>query len=349
MRIHLIDCQKKQQYHYSNLLASAFINLGHEVFAFDSAEYPRLYLKIDRFIKRSPLYLLAKFNSVTYDFKEKQRAFISAEWLKTIKEFNPDLVIMINNSFINVDAIRAAKENLQIKKIACWVVDDPSRTQAEDLVSLLPYCDIVFCTDPGCIPLITFFNKNAVYLPLASSDACYKPLDVEKKFDVSFVGSFFRNDPAGYFRAFVLSQLPAEHKVIISGPGIAYFKEIYPRLKKFDCRDQYIGIEAVNELYNSSKATISLYNPQVISGISPRVFEVALSKTFQVIQDTPTIHELFPGIVLPLFSSTAEFLAKVEHYLMREKERKEIIETMYEMTKQKHRFENRVQSILAHI
>ena len=349
MRIHLIDCQKKQQYHYSNLLASAFINLGHEVFAFDSAEYPRLYLKIDRFIKRSPLYLLAKFNSVTYDFKEKQRAFISAEWLRTLKEFNPDLAIMFNNSFINVDAIRAAKESLKIKKIACWVVDDPSRTQAEDLVSLLPYCDIVFCTDPGWIPLITFFNKNAVYLPLASSDVCYKPLGTEKKFDVSFVGSFFRNDPAGYFRAFVLSQLPAEHKVIISGPGIAYFKEIYPRLKKFDCRDQYIGIEAVNELYTSSKATISLYNPQVISGISPRVFEVALSKTFQVIQDTPTIHELFPGMQLPVFKSIPEFLDKLDYYLTHDKERIALTEAIYEITKKNHLFENRVRRILEYI
>ena len=197
MRVHLIDCQKKQQYHYSNLLASAFKNLGHEVFAFDSAEHPRFYLKIDRLIKRSPLYLLAKFNGAKYDFKEKQRAFISAEWLKTIEAFNPDLVIMLNNSFITVDAIRAAKENLKVKKIACWIVDDPSRTQAEDLVGLLPYCDVVFCTDPGWIPFVKFFNTNTIYLPLASSAICYKPLDAEKKFDISFVGSFFRNDPAG--------------------------------------------------------------------------------------------------------------------------------------------------------
>lgn len=346
MKVHITNCSKKIKYHYSNLAVQAFKDLGHEVFEFDSEDYLSSYLNIDKVIRRSPLFLLSKKKPEIFDFRQKYRHYINNQWLKTLKDFNPDLVLTFNSGWLSFEAAKAAKENLRVPKMVCWVVDNPAVSAAEELPNFLPYYDIVFSTDPGWIPFIKFFNKNAFYLPLATSDIAYKPLNSERDLDFSFVGSFYGKDPAGFLRARVISILPPDCKAEIYGPGIDYFRNIYPQLKNFNCHDKIIGIKEANDLWNRSKLTAVIYHPQVVEGTSPRVFDAALAKTPQIVQYTSTLKELFPGVNVPTFGSVPEFTAHIEYYLSRPKEREELAEAMFEIAKNKHLFKHRIKTML---
>ncbi|MEK7634474.1 MAG: glycosyltransferase [Patescibacteria group bacterium] len=346
MKIHITNCPKKTPYHYVNLIADAFKKLGHDVFEFDDNEYSSSYLKIDSLIRRSPIFALTKKNPEYFDFKQKHKNFIGKQWFKTLKDFKPDLLLVINSGWISFESIKIAKENFHIPKSVCWVVDDPGVSAAEDLVGTLPYYDIVFSTDPGWISFIKFFNQNVFYLPLASSELIYKPLDIRRDLDFSFVGSFFIKDPAGFFRAFIISHLPKNYKVEIYGPGINCFKNIYPELKNFNCFNKHIDAGELNHIWNRSKLTAVIYHPQVREGSAPRVFDAALAKIPQIIQYTPTIIDLFPGIDLPLFNSIPEFISKTDYYLNRPKESQELAEVMFDIVKNKHLFIHRAKTII---
>ncbi|MEK7568281.1 MAG: glycosyltransferase [Patescibacteria group bacterium] len=346
MRIHISNCYKKTKYHYSNLTAQAFKDLGHDVFEFDSEDYSSSRLKIDKAIRRSPFFLLAKKNPEIFDFRQKHRHFINKHWLETIKNFKPDLLLTFNSGWLSYEAVKAARENLRVPKMVCWVVDNPTVSAAEELPNFLLYYDTVFSTDPGWIPFIKFFNNNAFYLPLATSDIAYKPINSERDLDFSFVGSFYPQDPAGFLRALFISNLPVDSRAEIYGPGIDYFKNIYPKLENFNCHDKNIGVDEVNKLWNRSKLTAVIYHPQVVSGTSPRIFDAALAKTPQIIQYTSTASELFPGVNLPLFNSVPEFTAHIDYYLSRPNEREELAEAMFEITKKKHLFSHRIKTML---
>jgi hypothetical protein len=346
MKIHITNCNKKAPYQYVNLIANAFKALGHEVFKFDDADYSSFNLTIDRLIRRSPLFLLTKKRPDYFDFKERHKNLIGKKWLETLKDFKPDMILIINTGWLSKNAVRIAKENLHIPKIVCWIVDDPRQSAAEDLVNFLPYCDIVFIVDPGWIPFAGFFNKNIFYLPLGSSDICYKPLNQPRDLDFSFVGSFFVKDPAGFLRAFILSGIPTKYKVEIYGPGINFFKNVYPQLKNFNCYDRHLNESEVNKLWNRSKLTPVIYHPQVLQGTSPRVFDTALTKTPQVIQYTSTIQELFPGIEIPVFKSVLEFSEKIEYYLTYFKEREKLAEAMFKIVKERHLFIHRIKRMM---
>lgn len=346
MKIHITNCSKKIKYHYSNLAAQAFRDLGHKVFEFDSEDYPSFLLGIDKAVRRSPLFLLAKKNPESFDFRQKYRHFINKRWLETIKNFNPDLVLTFNGGWLSYEAVKTAKENLRISNMICWVVDNPMASAAEELPNFLPYYDTVFSTDPGWISFVKFFNENAFYLPLATSDVAYKLLNSERDLDFSFVGSFYGKDPAGFLRAYLISNLPLNCKAEIYGSGIDYFRKIYPKLKRFDCRNKSISVEEVNNLWNRSKLTAVIYHPQVVEGTSPRIFDAALIKTPQIIQYTSTVKELFPDVNLPLFKSVPEFTAHIDYYLKHPKEREELAEAMFEITKKKHLFVHRIKTMM---
>ena len=346
MKIHITNCPKKASYHYVNLIADAFKKSGHNVFEFDDNNYHSFYLTVDRFVKRSPIFALTKKRPDQFDFKQKHKNFIGEQWLKTLKDFNPDLVLVINAGWLSAKSVKVAKENFYIPKLACWIVDDPGNSAAEDLARSLPYYDIVFSTDPGWLPFIKFFNQNVFYLPLASSELIYKPLDIQRDLDFSFVGSFFIKDPAGFLRAFIISHLPKNYKAEIYGPGIDYFKNIYQELKNFNCFNKNINAGELNYVWNRSKLTAAIYHPQVREGSAPRVFDATLAKIPQIIQYTPTIIDLFPGIDLPLFNSIPEFISKADYYLNRPKESQELMEAMFDIVKNKHLFIHRVKTIM---
>ena len=346
MKIHISNCNKKAPGHFINLIADAFEKKGHEVFKFDSADYSSFNLTIDRIVRRSPLFLLTKRRPESFNFKQKHKEFIGEQWLKTLREFNPEIILLINTGWISQRVIKIARENFKITKIICWVVDDPRMSAAEDLVNFLPYCDIVPIVDPGWIPFVSFFNKKVFYLPLASSDIFYKSLNRPRDLDFSFVGSFFVKDPAGFLRAYLISSIPLKYKTEIYGPGINYFRNIYPQLKNFNCYDKNISESELNKLWNRSKLTACIYHPQVIHGTAPRVFDAALTKTPQIIQETSTICDLFPGVKLPLFNSVEKFVSEIEYYLNHPKEREDLAEAMFEVVKTKHLFIHRVETII---
>jgi|GEM_PF-3184550 len=346
MKIHITNCNKKAPYHYVNLLADAFMEAGHDVFRFDDADYSSFNLTADRIIRRSPLYLLHKKQPGYFDFKQKHKDFIGRQWIKSLKDYKPDAALVINTGWLSAESVKIAKESLNIPRIICWIVDDPGNTPAEDLAGALPYCDTIFSTDPGWVPFIRFFNENVHYLPLATSKLFFKPLDIERDLDFSFVGSFFMKDPAGFLRAYIISQLPSQYDVEIYGPGIEYYQNIYPKLKQFKCFTMIINAEKVNNIWNRSKLTATIYNPQVRDGSAPRVFDTALAKTPQIIQYTPTIKELYPDIEVPTFHSIPDFLSKADYHISHQKESRELAEAMYEATGKRHLFIHRVKTIM---
>lgn len=348
MKVYVTNCTKKNKLHLINLIADAFKLLGHTVFEFDYDDYGSQYLlKWDQLIKKTPLSLFRRYAQL--DLREKYRTHLSNEWLRTIKEFKPDVLLLINTGFVSSDAIRRAKEELHVPHIVSWVVDDLSRTNAEDSIAGIPYCDTVFVVDEAWAPFLKIFNPNVSYLPLAASDACYKPLHLKRETDAAFVGSFFRKSPEGFLRSFVLSCLPAHLNVHIYGPGIDYYKHIYPRLSHFKCYDKHISVIDVNEVYNRSKLAINVNSPQVIRGTAPRLFETALSGTLQIVQYTPAVAELFPGVTVPTFRSIPELTRHVEYYLSHEKEREALAAAMFRIAKEKHLYTHRVKTMLVHM
>ena len=319
-------------------IKKAFESLGHEVLFFDEKGDSRFDLakKILSRVVRWP-----------YKIDDKFRARASYFWIESVKKYNPDLIIIEYAVNIMPDAIAEMKK--LNKPIVYWVTSPPDLLQSKDILWSVHFANYVFSMDRAWMPLISHFAPQGLvyHLPLAGSPENFYPLEaVEKKFDISFVGSFSPQYPDGLLRAYFIHQLPERYKIAVYGQGIDYWSRYFPKLSHLVKFGGSISNKKLNEIYNQSKIVLNIHSTGHRTSISARTFDAVLAGAFQIVDWREDLERLFPPASFPAFRTTGEMLKLIDFWINKPKEREIQVKKVQELTKENHIWRNRAEEIL---
>jgi spore maturation protein CgeB len=125
-----------------------------------------------------------------------------------------------------------------------------------------------------------------------------------------------------------------------------------PSLKRYQTLSvQYRGpVDYHSELplvYNATDINLNVSRPQLITTVNQRVFDIAACNQFFLSDYRAVLREIFPDCAKDIsYRSIAEIQDKIDYYLLRPDERKDIAEYMYHVVKKEHTYMHRLDSML---
>ena len=152
----------------------------------------------------------------------------------------------------------------------------------------------------------------------------YKPQNLEKKYDVTFIGSPIRDRPD--FLKFLV-----KNKINVAIAGSSEWEK-YPELK-----EKYLGFLNQEDFFktiNQSKINL-VFSKTALKGegktdshLKLRVFEFAACKSFGLIESTPGLIGFFKNKKIN-FKTKEELFEKIKYYLSQDKEREKLTNSSY--------------------
>lgn len=326
MKVALIGSKTFDSLEYHT--ADSLRHLGHEVVHLDMTDVvPISYIYqywASKFIK----------NYSSYIFTRLARKVISQK---------PEIVICTYR-FIPSSAIRKIKNELPGATLIQLNPDQLTTFEKQQIFES-PY-DYFFTKDPFIEDFMR--NKmalNAFYLPEAFNSRVHKGFDniskeeLERKvnIDVLVFGSLYP------YRINMVKQL------IKSGIKVAVFGD-----KQFNDKelDQYYINEWITgdrkaEIILGSKIVFNNFHYAEIESVNCKFFEIAGMGGFQICDYKPTIKEYCGEITDQItFSSIAEAISLIQHFLDNPNERYEIVRQNLENFNQNHTYDVRVKRML---
>lgn len=250
-----------------------------------------------------------------------------------IDQFKIDILFSIQAEAVNINTIKYAN-NKNVKTII-WQVDDPyildyAYNKKEHIDKLKEY-NIIYSTNKESINnQYKNLNLNVEFLPFGYDKKFHNNLNLEKKYDVSFVGSAFNTRKNNYI------------------------KYIHNDIDLFGCNDnlwKHKGrisyLEMINIL-NQTKINLNFSDQPVnnIYCLKNRVTETLGCGQFLLTENFPELNEMFSiGKDLDSFSSLDELKSKIEFYLKNDSIREKIAKNGYN-TIQKYSYSNLCKEII---
>ncbi len=323
---------------FYKFFGNALKSLGHEVkFVSDSGSKSQE-------LARKVIVRIPKFQYLAGD---KFREAVSRDWLKSVREFNPDLIILQHVPNILPDAILAAKKTG--KKIFYWMDSPPAGEQAKDALISFRFVDKVFSTDRKWMTIL-FRPKQFVFLPFAGDEKVFHPItQAKKEYDVVFVGSFPEQSGDGCLRAEIISRIPEKYKVKAFGNGLSYWFKFFPNLKE---RAGVSGLQedsALNEIYNKSKIVLNIHSTWHTSSLSARTYEIGLAGAFQLVDWREDLDNLFHKGALPSFHYADEVSGLIDKWIRKDEERNDLAIKAREYILEHHTWRHRAEEMLRHL
>lgn len=241
-------------------------------------------------------------------------------WVEETQRISPreyDLYLRIDDGEYNYDIPR------HLKPKAFWVSETHLEGPFKKLKRQLPHYDFVFSGIKGEAERLSSLGIKTTWVPGACEPTIHRRLDLEKGYDVGFVG----ND-GGLPRKFILQEI----------------RERYP--KSFIGRASY---DQMSRIYSSSRIGFSYSIRQ--ETLTFRSFEIMSCAAMLLVNalkggDT-TIEDL--GFVdrrhLVIYNHPAEIFDLIEYYLSRHEERKKIALAGYELVVSQHTYEHRIRQM----
>jgi GT2 family glycosyltransferase/spore maturation protein CgeB len=178
---------------------------------------------------------------------------------------------------------------------------------------------------------------HVIFSQWGSNPHVYRPLELEKKYDVTFVGQAYAGRPEliNFLRARGVN-------VRVWGMGWEHVKELRPIAGGF------LPTFKVVELFSQSKIVLGMawtsrgMQPQ----IKGRTFEYAASRAFQLTNYDARLKEYFEeGKEIVFYKHPEELLEKINYYLEHAEEREQIARNAYERALRDHTWTQRFQHI----
>jgi spore maturation protein CgeB len=109
-------------------------------------------------------------------------------------------------------------------------------------------------------------------------------------------------------------------------------------------QDEYVAEEEKAKAFNAAKIVLNTMHYGEIEGVNCRLFEAAGCGAFQIADWKPSLPELFePEREVVTFRTRRELKAKVDYYLARPAERREIADRAYARAHRDHTYEVRLE------
>ena len=324
---------------FHKFFGNALRSLGNEVFYFDDSGTAS---------QRWSRKIFTRVPRLQYSVDDRFRQRVSRDWLRSILSFSPDLVILEHAPNIIPIAIREIKKDGY--KVFYWIDSPSAGSQAKDLLAGMKEVDKVFSIDRSKEWMTNFFPPDTFcFLPLAGDQEVFRPLpDVQKEYDVVYVGSFPPQSGDGVIRAEIIANIPSKYKVAVLGNGINYWFQFYPQLEKRTITPRALPAEKVNEIYNKAKIVLSIHSTFHIESVSARTHEAALAGAFQIVDWRKDLDELYPSGLLPRFKWAREVNNLIDYWISRPEERENIAAEVREHALRHNTWRHRAEKMIGY-
>jgi len=304
-----------RSYEYFNFLDS--LNIQHEVHLFD-------YIQ---------------------EMLSSDKVSMNRRLVETVQNGSFDLVIFsLYTDQIDPAAVYQIRKST---KTFCFFHDD---TWRRDFVHYwAPHFDYFSSTDPECKNKYTRAGlPHVIYFPFGANERLYRPLDLPKRYDVSFVGGWHP------VRAWLISRLrKAGIQVTVAGfgwpSGIIDHKEMINLFNQ-----SRINLNITNsrswDLRMISKMPIKglrqLWSPKSFEQLKARHFEINSCGAFQLSYYVDGLDRAFlPGKEIALYIDPDDMIDKVRYYLSENDLRESIAKAGLIRTLADHTFQKRFEHV----
>ncbi|WP_188400346.1 glycosyltransferase [Sporomusa sp. GT1] len=352
MRVLIIG---QDYFHYMNSIVKACEMLGHEVLKVVSPEFKKQkgnYWKM-RAVK------LGMKNIETKYYKK-----LNLQFVKTAKEFKPDICIFINGKDITQDFLIYLKEN-QIRT-RLFMIDSIQTAAFRPFLRNLRYYDKIFSYEPSDLEFLADKHNAVHYLFVGYDNSIFYPIQEirQKEHDICFVGALYPSrleileKVASYahrhnVKMIVHTTNRYPQKYIWHSPRNFFrrlrFKIKYPYVNKCII-DAPLYNEELSKIYQKSKICINMHagkHNKLHTGPNPRTFEILGCRAFQLIDagHLDYIH-LENKRHLVENQDIDELCTSIDYYLHHEEEREKIATAGYLWAKEKYTMQESVRKLL---
>ncbi|MBI1912997.1 MAG: glycosyltransferase [Deltaproteobacteria bacterium] len=237
-----------------------------------------------------------------------------------IKEYSPDLILLIRGIRFTEDVLKYARENAAL--FGWWIEKEERMAEAFKEIHLY---DHYFFMNSRCVEAAEekgFTNASAL-LHSVDTEAFYK-MDCPKKYDWCFVGGWSPKRQLFIERALKISKNAA-----IYGPKWLKKNMLNFTLHKVVKGDYIEGAELV-KLYNESKVVLNITNwgfgeGDKRSGMNMRVLEVPASGAAMLTDGSIDLKKIVtPGEHVILYEGINQFGDMLSHYIGNDSERERL-------------------------
>ena len=302
------------------------------------------------------------FNQVVFMkeyWTKKHLSEHNGSFLKSAIECKPDLLITKSGGILFPETLRKIKKKTNCKTM-CIVSDNPFDSWRDKYFGLtLPYYDIILVPERIWVQNIRNVAPNSEihffiggydkeqFFPVHDEDISQKDIDTFSC-DISFTGSSYGDLGEGNYRAGVLSQLDDFNLKIWGDKGW------YNRGKKSSVlskayQGDRLSYENLRKLYSICKININMPSPMILTTFQPRVFDIAATKGFQIVDYRSEIDNFFSKDELVTFKDTNDLKDKISYYLKHEDEREIINENLYKKVVNEFTWENQIKVLMEQI
>lgn len=209
-----------------------------------------------------------------------------------------------------------------LKPNVFWALDTNLKKSFKKIIVQAKNYDLVFCAMKDGAKHINRRGIKAFWIPFACDPEAYKFLDIEKKYDIGFVGT-----PGKGYRPKLLGWL----------------KKRYPN--SFIGK---IGFDKISDIYSASKIGFNYAVRQRgrKSGLNMRFFEVLCCRALLLTNKVNDCDMSELGFEnkkhLVLYSNRWQLYKLIDYYLKNDSEREKIAQVGYEFVLAKHTYKHRV-------
>jgi len=324
---------------YAEFFAKALRSLGHEVFYFDDFSYGG---GVRRLLKK----LLVRIPRMEYRVDDYFRNVAGHDWLKSVRSFGPDLIILEYAPNVLPEYIREAKKSGT--KVFYWMDAPAAGVQAKDALAGAAEADKVFSVDKAWMTTL-YAPEDFIYLPIGGDQDIFHPIkDSKKEYDIVWVGSLAPQTGDGFLRAKILAGLPDKYRIALFGSGIEYWTKHFPVLKKYLKAGGVLPASELNEIYNKSEMVLNIHAVDNITALSGRTYEIALSGAFQLVDWRADLDTLYPENGFVSFQYAKNINGLVNEWMKKPEERAKRAESIRRYTLNHHTWKHRAEEMLKH-
>jgi len=242
-------------------------------------------------------------------------------FLEVIKNEKPDFTLLsMNYDEFEPETLLQIKEISPNTKVIHFFGDDEWRFEDWSRY-YVPFFDYCLVTERDTSEYKKDKIKN-VYSLLGINPERFKPLNLEKKYDVIFAGAPIADRP-DYIKFLLKNNI----NIKVFSPGW----ENYPEFK--EVYGGYLSHENYTKLINQAKINLSFskgFLPGSKKGqVKGRSFEIPACKAFMLVEDTLGLKLYLKDSRKISFKTKKELLEKIKYFLEHDKEREKLAEHFY--------------------
>ncbi len=275
------------------------------------------------------------------DFRWMRTTPVEGALVKSIEQFQPDLVLLLLGSYVPPATIQKVRKHTKAPVI-CWCQDHMGTMGRQYILG--SKFNYLFAKDQVMVDLFRNYTHipEIHYLPEACNPDIHRPVsptaaDMERfGCDVTTAATLY------YYRSEILESL-ADMDLKIWGPVPRFYDG--PMLKFATGEAVYTRDKAA--CFNASKIVLNTLFPMEFGGLNARAFELAGCGGFQLITHSEAVSRHFEiGKEIETFRNLDELRDKVCYYLEHDDERRAIADAGRRRAHSEHTYKHRLQEML---